>query len=419
MTLPAFFTGRSSWSSSLQFRDFRYLWASTFFQSIGMGMEQLALGWLVLEMTDSPLMVGIAAAGRMAPFFFLGILSGAIADRVDRRLFIWFTTFGVGLVSGLMALVVLIGIVEPVNTGQAWPVAMVIVFTVASGSIQAFMMTLKQAYIYDLVGSRHALNGLSLNSISQRFGGIAGALMSGILIAVLGIGVQYLVVTLTFALSVLFLLPIKDVGRAAPTQRDPVIKNLIGYVQVLRENRTLRFLMILTSLTEVFGFTHQSLLPVIARDVVGVDSVGLGYMRAVQQAGGVFGLLALARLGNFARKGLLTFLIAGGFGLGQIALSWSTNLYVFLVILACINACAMSVDTLYKTLMQANVTNEQRGRAMGSWVLSIGTAPIGHIGVGALADAFGAQKALLVNGAVLATVSLTGWRSLPCIRRLE
>lgn len=382
-------------------------------------MEQLAIGWLVLEMTDSPFMVGVTFGARMAPLFFLGILTGAIADRVDRRIYIRVTTAGAILTSGLFALVLLTGFVQPENTGQSWQVAIVIALTAVSGSIGAFMMPLKQSYTYDLVGPRNSLNGLALNSMSQRFGGIAGALVSGTLIATVGIGPQYLAVTASYFAAVIILLPIIEVGQSAPARRESVMSNLKGYITVLRENRTLRILMILTSITEIFGFTHQSLLPVFARDVIGVDSVGLGYMRAVQQAGGVLGLVFLANLVDFRRKGLTIFLIAAGFGLGQIALAGSSGMFLFLVLLAFINACASGVDTLYKTLMQANVSNEQRGRAMGSWVLSIGTAPVGHMGLGAIAGAFGAPIALVVNGSVLAFVSLTAAIRLPDIRRLS
>lgn len=392
-----------------------------------MGMEQLALGWLVLEMTDSAFMVGVSSAARMAPFFFLGILSGAIADRIDRGLFLKFVTVGVGAMSALMAVVLLTGMVEPVNpaaleeasgSGNAWQVAIVIGIATASGCAWAFMMTLKQSYTYDIVGAQHSLNGLSLNSMSQRFGGILGALMSGWLIVQSDIGVQYIIVTSTFVLALVLLLPIRGVGQAAPKERESVGRNLIGYFQVLRDNPTLRMLMLLTSITEIFGFTHQSLLPVFARDVIGVDAAGLGYMRAVQQGGGVIGLLALTSMGSFRRKGLLMFLIAAGFGFGQMGLYVFSSLLAFILLLAFINACAMSVDTLYKVLMQENVTNEQRGRAMGSWVLSIGTAPVGHLNVGWIAGAIGAPGALLVNGSVLAFVSLAGLLGFPKMRRL-
>ena len=84
-----------------------------------------------------------------------------------------------------------------------------------------------------------------------------------------------------------------------------------------------------------------------------------------------------------------------------------------------VNACAMAVDTLYKTLMQNLVSDEERGRAMGSWVLSIGFAPVGHVGIGALAGAVGAPRALLINGAALAAISAIAAATLPRIRRLE
>jgi hypothetical protein len=101
------------------------------------------------------------------------------------------------------------------------------------------------------------------------------------------------------------------------------------------------------------------------------------------------------------------------------AFSLSNHLYYFLGVLLFVNACAMAVDTIYKTLMQDNVADEERGRAMGSWVLSIGVAPVGHLGVGALAGILGAPGALLINGAVLTAVSIGTAIGLPRMRRLE
>ena len=112
------------------------------------------------------------------------------------------------------------------------------------------------------------------------------------------------------------------------------------------------------------------------------------------------------------------FYIVVFFGVGQIFLSFSDNLYLFAIFLLFVNACAMSVDTLYKTLMQQNVPNEQRGRAMGSWVLSIGTAPIGHLGIGGIATAFGAPMAVLFNGVMLTAAGISTFICLPKIRKL-
>ena len=408
MTPRTIYSG--AWASSLRFRDFRLFWVSTFFYSVGTGMEHVAVGWLVFDITGSAFMVGVAAAARMAPLFFLGILSGAMADWLERRLFLLFSALGGVAVAAIMAMLLLSG--DP-------PVWAVVVLVAAGGCVFAFTLTTRNAYTYDIVGSEHALNGLSLNQMAMQVGGIAGALASGALIELVGPGWQYLGVGGSYLGSALILLVIGRSARTAEPQREPVLRNLVGYIRFLRENRVIMALMCLTSITEVLGFSHMTMLPVFAKEVLHVGPAGLGYLTAVRQAGGLLGLALLANLRDYRRKGLLMFIIATAFGIGLMGFSLSTALVYFIVVLAAVNACAMSVDTLYKTLMQSNVPDEQRGRAMGSWVLSIGVAPVGHLGVGGLATDLGAQGALLVNGAMLAGVSLAAAIGLPKIRRLE
>ena len=399
-----------AWASSFRFRDFRLFWASTFFYSLGTGMEHVAVGWLVFDITGSAFIVGVAAAARMAPLFFLGILSGAMADWLERRLFLLFIALSGMAVAGIMAVVLLTG--EP-------PIWAVVVLVAAGGCMLAFTLTTRNAYTYDIVGPEHALNGLSLNQMAMQAGGIGGAIISGALIELVGPGWQYLAVGASYLGSALVLLVIGRSTRTAQPLREPVLQNLVGYLRFLRENRLIFILMCLTSITEVLGFTHMTLLPVFAKEVLHVGPAGLGYLTAVRQAGGLLGLALLANLRDYRRKGLLMFINATGFGVGLMAFSVSAALVYFIIVLAAVNACAMAVDTLYKTLMQSNVPDEQRGRAMGSWVLSIGVAPVGHLGVGGLATALGAQGALLVNGAVLAGISLVAAIGLPKIRRLE
>ena len=399
-----------AWASSFRFRDFRLFWASTFFYSLGTGMEHVAVGWLVFDITGSAFIVGVAAAARMAPLFFLGILSGAMADWLERRLFLLFIALSGMAVAGIMAVVLLTG--EP-------PIWAVVALVAAGGCMLAFTLTTRNAYTYDIVGPEHALNGLSLNQMAMQAGGIGGAIISGALIELVGPGWQYLAVGASYLGSALVLLVIGRSTRTAQPLREPVLQNLVGYLRFLRENRLIFILMCLTSITEVLGFTHMTLLPVFAKEVLHVGPAGLGYLTAVRQAGGLLGLALLANLRDYQRKGLLMFIIATGFGVGLMAFSVSAALVYFIIVLAAVNACAMAVDTLYKTLMQSNVPDGQRGRAMGSWVLSIGAAPVGHLGVGGLATALGAQGALLVNGAVLAGISLVAAIGLPKIRRLE
>ena len=386
------------------------MWGATLMHSLAMGMEQVAVSWLVFQMTESPIMVGVAAGARMAPFFFLGILSGAITDKVDRRIFLRLVTVGGSVIAFIMGAMLMAGI------DNVW---YVIALAAATGCMWAFVMTIRHSYTFDIVGPENALNGLSMNAMGQRVGGVIGSLVAGGVIALSGVGEQYLVIGAVNIVAVVFLMAARDVGQAAPKERQSVIKNLVGYAELLRENRILMILMLLTGATEIFGFTHQSVLVVFARNILDVGPLGFAFITAIRQGGGALGLVVLAFMGGTRHKGQLMFITAAGFGLGQMALFWSTNLFAFLILLAFINACASMVDTLYKTLMQLNVTNEQRGRATGSWVLSIGVAPIGHLSVGFIAGNFGAPVALLFNGSILTAVSILAALGLPRMWRLE
>ena len=420
----------AAWTASFRYRDFRHLWLSGVVQSVGMGMEFVALGWLVLDVTGSPLMVGAASAARMAPFFLLGLVSGAVADRVDRRIAVRWTTLAGAVIAALTAAVLFFDAApQPVIAifilafgmgGVLYfdsnPVLAIFALTFGMGCVWAFTFTLRQAYTYDIVGPSAALNGMSLLSFSQRLGGVAGAIAAGWVIDGLGIENQYLIIGGCYAVSAAMLLRTRDAGQAAVRTAESVAQNLVACLRIIRDNRALLTLMLLAAATEIFGFTHESLLPVFA-DEMGVGSVGLGLMSAFRQGGGLVGLWLLAAVGS-GRKGLFIFIIAGCFGVGEMAFSLGGGFIAFVLILAFINACASAVDTLYKTLMQENVENEQRGRAMGAWVLSIGVAPVGHLGVGALASEFGAARTLLINGSVLLGISALTALSLPRIRRL-
>ncbi len=399
-----------NWAASLRFRDFRWLWASILLYSLATGMEQVSVGWLIFELTGSELMVGVGAAARMLPFFMVGLLSGAVADRWERRWLLRTGTLGSSAVALLMAILLLGGL------GNAW---LVIALVLALGSTFAFVLTIRQTYTYDIVGPEYALNGLALGAMAMQGGGIAGSLVSGAVIEVAGPGWQFGAAALCYLASAAATLAIGNPGVSARPSAESVLQNLTGYIRLLRNYRLLLVLMVLTAATEILGFTHITLLPVFAKDVLGVGPTGLGIMTAGRQAGGLIGLWLLAGLGNLRKKGLLMFATALGFGLGLMAFSLSGNIYSFLGVLLFVNACAMAVDTLYKTLMQEIVSDEERGRAMGSWVLSIGFAPVGHVGVGALAGAVGAPRALLINGAALAAISVVSAVALPRIRRLE
>ena len=402
------------WARSFAFADFRLLWLNVLLQSAAQGMHWVAVGWLVFDVSDSEFLVGASAALSMAPFFFLGPVAGAVADRADRRRLILAITLAAAGAALAMAAILFAGV-----AGIGWILAL----AALAGCVSAFIMTTRQSLTYDIVGARLALNGMSLNSVSMQIGLIGGPLLFSVLITRFGAGGLFLIVGCCYAASAVFPLFMRVQTTSASAVRAPrresVPRVLAGYVGIMRRNRVLATLMALAAVTELFGFAHMAILPVIAKDVLSLDAFGLGVMTAVRQTGGVAGLLALSALGDFRRKGALALGVMLAFGACLMSLIFQIGAAYYVAMLALATACAMSVDALYMTLMQENVPDDQRGRAMGAWTLSIGVAPAGHLGIGALAGRVGAPASLFVSGAALAASTLCAAAALPKIRRLE
>ena len=400
------------WARSFSFADFRLLWLNVLLQSTAQGMHWVAVSWLVFEVTDSEFLVGASAALSMAPFFFLGLVAGAAADRLDRRKLMLAITL-----AAVAAALAMAAILFADAAGIAWILALAAV----AGCVSAFIMTTRQALTYDIVGARLALNGMSLNSVSMQIGLIGGPLLFSVLITRFGAGGLFLIIGGCYAASGAFPLFMRSPqsADARPTRRESVRRVLAEYVGIMRRNRVLATLMALAAATELFGFAHMAILPVIAKDVLNLDASGLGVMTAVRQTGGVAGLLALSALGDFRRKGFLMFVVMFAFGASLMSLIFQIGAAYYVAMLALATACAMSVDTIYMTLMQENVPDDQRGRAMGAWTLSIGVAPVGHLSIGALAGRIGAPASLFASGAALAASTLCAAAALPKIRRLE
>jgi len=204
---------------------------------------------------------------------------------------------------------------------------------------------------------------------------------------------------------------LRQAGASAPRVRESLAENVVNYWRALRTNRTMLSLMVSTAAAEVLGFSHQVLLPVLARDLledgktVG-EAVGLGILTACRSVGGVIGVLALGRFASVRRQGVLLLSVVVLFGLGQVLLAQSPNFGMALLLVTLVNIVASATDVLHQALLQQTVSNEQRGRAMGSWVVGIGTAPVGHLEAGYLADLTSPRITLMVNGLALAAVAL-------------
>jgi hypothetical protein len=396
--------------SLLRLDGFRSLGASVLLNSIGMMGETVVLGWLTLELTDSPLMVGVALGTRMLPLFFVGVPAGALADRVSRHRLLVLTGLGQALTAATLGAVTLLGAVS---------LAHLLALTLAAGVLRGIEHAARQSYTHDVVGAAALMNGFAVLGVAMRAGWLLGSLGVGAVIARHGSGAAYLAVALGFLGGALVLLAATAPARTPAAAGASLWRGALDFVVDLGRDRTLLVLMLLTAGAEILGFAHQALLPSLARDVLHTGPEGLGALSAARSVGGIVGLATASVLGAAGGARFVAVLVA--FGVSLVALGVAPHLLGFagvLIVLIIANAAGALADLLAQSLLQLSVPGERRGRAGGAWVVAIGLAPLGQLQIGALASLFGVSVALGASGLALAALAVATGLLYPRVRRL-
>lgn len=394
---------------ALRYRGFRLLWLSTAFSSWGFVGEMVILGWVTQVLTEDTFAVGIVLGIRMVPFFLLGVPAGAVADRFDRRRMVAIVNIAMAALISALGLLIMRDLVG------VWHLA---AFGFAGGCLRAINMPARQSLAYDIVGGGNVVNGLAFMSMGMRVGAIAGSLSAGSLMARLGADAACAALAVGYVLAAISIMFIRDRGQAAPVVREPVWQNLKGFWSELRRNRSLQMLVVLSAMAEILGFSHQVLMPTLAKDILDVGVEGLGVMNAVRSVGGILAILVLSAMGDVRRKGTLYLFVLLIFGFSLIFLGFADTFYLAILGITLVNGLGALSDILSQSLVQSVVPNEFRGRAMGSWTLAVGMGPLGHFQIGALAAAFGVTFALATHGAGLVVLAVGGLALFPRFRRL-
>ena len=394
---------------ALRFRDFRFLWISSVFNAVGFQGEQVVLGWLVLELTDSPVLVGTALALRMAPFLLIGLPAGAIADRVNRRDLLFKLTFGMSALTFVLFALTLLGFLSIWN---------LLLITFLGGVLRAMHQPTRQSFAYDIVGQANLISGLSFLSLSMRIGGIVGSLTTGLLVGYVGYHAAYAFLAISYICSVIAILAITKVAiqRVEPSQG--ILDNLRELIAEIRRNSPFRTLLLLSAGVEILGFSHQAILPVLARDVLSIGAEGLGVMMALRSIGGILAILALSAVTEIKRQGLLYLVVLHVFAASLFLLAYADTLYLAMIAILLINGMGALSDILSQSLIQTTVPDGMRGRAMGSWVVAVGWGPIGHLQIGALASGFGVSIALFTHGFGLLVLAVAAITIVPKLRNM-
>ncbi len=392
-----------------QNRSFSLMFLTTVSASFADILMDVSAGWLVLDLTDSPLSLGLFFAVRSSPNLLFGMVGGAVADKLDRKrlLMVCYGLYsGMGLLIGYL---VMAGII------QLWH-ALALIFI--RGIVRTFEGPARQSFIVDIVGRENAMNGISLSAVGTRGIGIISGATAGILIELFGNEWPFFVLSVVFIASIGLIGFIKGVEVKRVAQSQSIWKNMVEGIQIVRQNRIVLALMVMAATCEMFGFSFAVLVPVFARDVLDVGAVGMGMINAFRSGGGLIAGLTLASLGDFKHKGKLLMAMYMGFGIGLILFANAPVYALALLFIGIVGISAAGHDAMSQTLLQLNVEEDQRGRAMGIWQLSIGFGVIGSMTLGTLAEAYGAPLAQSVFGGLMVVTVALLYLTVPKLKEL-
>jgi|DewCreStandDraft_5_1066085.scaffolds.fasta_scaffold00063_3 MFS family permease len=391
---------------SLRHRNFRLLWFGLLFSSAGQWIQQVTLGWLVYELTDSAALLGIVNGLRAVPFLLTGPLAGVLADRLDRRQLMFWTQVFLLVWSFLFGLDIALGYL------QVWHI---FVFTLLTGVAWSFNQPVRQSVVPEVVPREDLANAIALNSAGFNITRVVGPGLGGLLIALVGVAGNFFVqsaayvgvAAMTYQLK---LPPIKGRLKENSIFRD--LKEGIGFVL---SHIQLRNQMLMGLIPTVLALPYISIMPVFASDVLGVGPEGLGLLMSAPGVGAVVGTLLIASSPRLQSRPAILYVAAICLGLSLIALALMRSVGPALLVLVLVGGFQITYMSTNNTLLQLICPDHMRGRVMSLYMLNQGLMPLGSLLAGGVAQFWGSPVAFALMGLSVILVSLAV--GLPGIRK--
>lgn len=395
---------------SLRHRNYRLLWIGTVISSSGDWMDQVALNWLVYQLSGSAVQLALLNFCRLAPIFVFTLVGGVVADRAERRSLLFTTQFVAMVLAFILATLTITGIV------QIW---MVFLIAVGRGVVLSFNQPARQSLISELVPREDLKNAVALNSATLNLTRVLGPTIGGLLIATIGVAGAFYLNALSFVAVLYGLALMRFPPRIARKASKSMVSDLAGGLAYLGRRPTLRTLVILALLPMVLGMPYQTMLTVFASDVLQVGGGGLGLLTACTGIGAVMGALWVAGNAHRVRLGRLMLYGLMAFGATLVIFSLSPWFWISVVALIGVGIGQQVYMASNNALIQTNVEEEYRGRIVSTLFLNRSMVPLGTIVAGFGTALFGVQATVATMAALLLLVAIAVSRLAPTARDLE
>ncbi len=375
---------------SLKHRRFFYLWAGQLLSIAGTQMQIWALFWHIRILTEQPIALGGVGLARILPIIIFSLVGGVIADSFDRRRVLFVTQSMAAL------LAVALGLLTQSGQINIW---LIYAITALQAIAIAFDNPSRQALVPNLVPAKDLPNAFSMTSIAWQTGAIIGPALSGFVIAYGGQEAVYYFNALSYLAVIVALFLIGPVAQTKTNRIAGVtwssIKEGINFIV----SKPIIISTMLLDFVATFFASANTLMPIIARDVLHVGVVEYGWLSAAQSAGAVIAALVVSQLPEIRRQGQIFLGSVVVFGAATIVFGATTSLVLAWFALA-VTGAADSVSTIIRnTIRQLQTPDHIRGRMTSvNQIFFQGGPQLGEVEAGVVAQLFGAPAAIITGG---------------------
>lgn len=394
---------------ALRHRNYRLFWFSSMGQSVGMGMQQLTLGWLVLELTDSVSALGLVVFLQGIPQAGFMVFGGVFADRIDRR--------KVLIASQVIVtnIIVVLGVLTVTDHIRIWHIYITAILT---GTVGAVNGPARMAIVRDLVEREDIMNAVGLNSSLMNTSRIIGPFVAGAFIEWIGIGPTLFASACGYVVGTIGLVFIRGTFRLAAATRRSVGRDLLEGVRYVWTAPAVLTIIVMGFAMGFFGQAYLQMMPAFAREVLEVGAGRAGLLMMGAGLGSLAGTLILASLGDFRYKHLLLLGTVLLFAIALFFFALAPSFSLALVALPLVGMGGMTFVAMGTTLLQLLAPPALQGRILSLWMIGGSFQFVGALPMGFVGDAMGLRFAI-AGGAVIC-LALVFWLGVvrPPIRRL-
>ncbi|MCH7706265.1 MAG: MFS transporter [Chloroflexi bacterium] len=417
--------------SAFEHRNFRLLWIGRFSSNMGRMMRVFLRGWMVWQLTDSTLLMGVVISSLSWPMLFMPFVGGWLADKVDRRRLLKITE---------SLLVVLWAVVAALVYFQLIVWWHFIISSVLSGIIQSIGRPTHQAILGSIVDKRRLANAVALDNIADSWPRVGGPLIGALLIGVIGTGWLFWMTSLgqLFTAITIFMLDWDPEEQRAKQRRQGHSGSFLEGFKYIWHEKVLLGLVSLGVVFAMIGGAAGFLMPIFADAILGVGASGLGLLMTAQTIGASIGAFLVLMLARFGRRGYLLMVVALLNSLIIIAFSRSEVLLISMVFVVGMGMGQVMFRTMRLVMLQTMTPDDLRGRVTSFQTVIQGLMWIGVLIMGSVAEllsrsgglnlgfirlggdiASGTADTVLIGGILYGIVSLLFFMLFPALRRFR